>query len=72
MKIFPIYNKSLLKAIYDLEDCSISELKQSYLPQPQPGIIHGITVSFDNDLQTLISMGCVSVDQDRVRFIKWP
>ena len=27
---------------------------------------------YRNDLKTLVSMGCVSVDQNRVKFINWP
>ncbi len=72
MKITPIYNLSLLQAIHELDDCTINELKQRYLPPEHPGVIQGITVSFDSDLQTLVSMGCVSVTQDRVKFINWP
>lgn len=72
MRTTPVYNHSLLKEIYDLGDCSLSELKHHYFPPACPGVIQGITATFDSDLQTLISMGCVSVDQDRVHFINWP
>lgn len=72
MRMTPVYNLSLLRAIHELNDCTLSDLKQHYLPPEQPGVVQGITVSFDSDLQTLVSMGCVSVSQDRVRFINWP
>lgn len=72
MRIAPVYNLSLLQAIHELNDCTLSELKQHYLPPEQPRVVLGIRTSFDSDLQTLVSMGCVSVSQDRVRFINWP
>ena len=72
MRMTPVYNLSLLQAIHELNDCTLSELKRHYLPPEQPGVVQGIAVSFDSDLQTLVSMGCVSVSQDRVRFINWP
>ena len=72
MRMTPVYNLLLLQAIHELNDCTLSDLKQHYLPPEQPGVVQGITVSFDSDLQKLVSMGCVSVSQDRVRFINWP
>ena len=71
MRISAVYNRSLLTVIYELKDCTINELKQRYLPPEQPGVVQGITVSFDSDVQTLVSMGCISVDKDRVKFINW-
>lgn len=71
MRFTPVYNQTLLQAINELNDCTLAELKQHYLPPEQPGVIQGITVNFDNDLKTLVSMGCVSVDQNRVKFINW-
>lgn len=72
MYITPVHNISLLKAIYQLKNCTIEELKDYYLPPEQPGIIQGVTVSFDSDLQTLKEMGCVSVEENRVSFLNWP
>ena len=66
MRMTPVYNLSLLQAIHELNDCTLSELKRHYLPPEQPGVVQGIAVSFDSDLQTLVSMGCVSVSQDIV------
>ena len=71
MRITPVYNQSLLKAIHELNDCSLNELKQYYLPPTPPGVVQGVTVSFDSNLQTLVSMGCVSIYEDRVKFINW-
>lgn len=72
MRMTPVYNLLLLQAIHELNDCTLSNLKQHYLPPEQPGVVLGIRTSFDSDLQTPVSMGCVSVSQDRVRFINWP
>lgn len=72
MRISPVYNHSLLNEIFKLDNCTINELKKHYLPPEQPGVIQGVAVQFESDLELLASMGCISLDHDRVKFINWP
>lgn len=51
-----IYNHNLIRKIQELKECSIEELKASYLPPQQPGVVQGATVRFDQDLKELRSM----------------
>lgn len=69
MKIGPIYNLSLLQAISTSKEITYEELKRKYLPPKQPGIIQGVEVSFDSDLETLETVGYISREGDIIRYI---
>lgn len=69
MRIGPIYNLSLLQVISTSEEITYEELKRKYLPSKQPGIIQGVEVSFDSDLETLVAEGYVSREGDIIRYI---
>ena len=69
MKIGPIYNLSLLQAISTSKKITYEELKRKYLPSKQPGIIRGVEVSFDRDLETLETEGYISREGDIIRYI---
>ena len=49
MKMTEPYNLGLLALISAAGEISYEELKQRYLPPEQPGVIQGVTASFDND-----------------------
>ena len=53
MKMTEPYNLGLLALISAAGEISYEELKQRYLPPEQPGVIQGVTASFDNDIKTL-------------------
>ena len=69
MKIGPIYNLSLLQVISTSNEITYEELKRKYLPPKQPGIIQGVEVSFDSDLETLETEGYISREGDIIRYI---
>lgn len=69
MKIGPIYNLSLLQVISTSKEITYEELKRKYLPPKQPGIIQGVEVSFDSDLETLETEGYISREGDIIRYI---
>ena len=49
MKMTEPCNLGLLALISAAGEISYEELKQRYLPPEQPGVIQGVTASFDND-----------------------
>ncbi len=51
MKMTEPYNLGLLALISAAGEISYEELKQRYLPPEQPGVIQGVTASFDNDIK---------------------
>ena len=53
MKMTEPCNLGLLALISAAGEISYEELKQRYLPPEQPGVIQGVTASFDNDIKTL-------------------
>lgn len=67
-----IYNHNLIRKIQELKECSIEELKASYLPPQQPGVVQGATVRFDQDLKEVEKYGSIEIKDGRVKFLKWP
>lgn len=51
MKMTEPCNLGLLALISAAGEISYEELKQRYLPPEQPGVIQGVTASFDNDIK---------------------
>ena len=72
MKITPVYNISLLNKIYELQECTIDELRKAYLTPEAPGIISSKRTEFSRELDILANMGCVSMDGEKVCFKNWP
>ena len=68
MYITPAYNATLLQVIAEAGELTYEELKQKYLPSEQPGIVLGITVTFDSDLKTLENIGYVIREGDVIRY----
>jgi len=69
MKMTEPYNLGLLALISAAGEISYEELKQRYLPPEQPGVIQGVTASFDNDIKTLEKEKYISVHGNIIRFI---
>ena len=61
MKMTEPCNLGLLALISAAGEISYEELKQRYLPPEQPGVIQGVTASFDNDIKTLEKEKYISV-----------
>ena len=70
MKMTEPYNLGLLALISAAGEISYEELKQRYLPPDQPGVIQGVTASFDNDIKTLEKEKYISVHGNIIRFIR--
>ena len=70
MKMTEPYNLGLLALISAAGEISYEELKQRYLPPEQPGVILGVTASFDNDIKTLEKEKYISVHGNIIRFIR--
>lgn len=69
MRVGPICNFSLLQVISNAKEITYEELRRKYLPPQKPGIVQGVEVMFDSDLETLITAGYVSREGDIIRFI---
>ena len=70
MKMTEPCNLGLLALISAAGEISYEELKQRYLPPEQPGVIQGVTASFDNDIKTLEKEKYISVHGNIIRFIR--
>ena len=70
MRVSRIYNASLLKVIAEAKEITYADLRCKYLPPKQPGIIQGVEVSFDSDLDTLEAEGFISRHNDIIRYIE--
>ncbi len=70
MKMTEPCNLGLLALISAAGEISYEELKQRYLPPEQPGVIQGVTASFDNDIKTLEKEKHISVHGNIIRFIR--
>ena len=67
-----VYNGSLLHTIKRLNGCTIEELKAEYLPPEQPGVIQGIKVTFESDLQDLEHYGAIEKKDNKYYYICEP
>jgi len=75
MEMTPVFNHDLLLCIREACEeseegvVSIHELKRRYLPKPQSGVIQGIAVMFEKDIDVLHSIGYVEILGENIKFI---
>ena len=70
MRVSKPYNVSLLRCIAEEKTITISALRKKYLPPEQPGIIQGIAVMFDSDLNILKEEGYITIKNGVVEYIQ--
>ncbi len=69
MRMSQVYDLSLLNFIKKEGKITIDDLKKKYLPPEQPGIVQGIRVTFDRDLNVLAEEGFLKIEDDIVEYI---
>ena len=69
MYLSPIHNLTLLSKISEAREITYEELRCTYLPENKPGIVQGVTVTFDDDLDTLESMGYIMREGNLIRYV---
>ena len=55
--------------ISEAREITYEELRRIYLPENKPGIVQGVTVTFDDDLDTLESMGYIMREGNLIRYV---
>ena len=69
MRIRAPYNASLLAVIARAGKITYEELKEKYCVPTPPGIVSGINVMFDSDLEVLAAEGYIERIGDLIMYI---
>ena len=67
-----IFDHELIRKIQELQECSIDELKEAFLPPHQPGAIQGVSVMFEQNLKHLEELDAIEIKDGRAKYLKWP
>ena len=65
-----IYDHNLIRKIQELQECSIEELKEAFLPPQRAGVVQGSTVMFDQNLKHLAELEAIEIKDGRVKYLK--